>query len=67
MKKILLLLALFLSNYCFAQKTYLQCGHLIDVNAGKTLSEMTVVIEGTKIIEVFTVIKMEVKPIKSLT
>lgn len=52
MKKILLLLALFLSNYCFAQKTYLQCGHLIDVNAGKTLSEMTVVIEGTKIIEV---------------
>lgn len=52
MKRILLLLTLFVSSYCFAQKTYLQCGHLIDVNSGKTLAEMTVIINGNKIEDV---------------
>ena len=36
----------------FAQKTYLQCGKLIDVEQGKTLSEYTIIVEGNKIIDV---------------
>lgn len=52
MKKLLSLLLILSSTLCFAQKTYIQCGKLIDVNEGKTLSEMTIVTEGSKIIDV---------------
>jgi imidazolonepropionase-like amidohydrolase len=52
MKKILSLLLILSSTFSFAQKTYIQCGKLIDINDGKTLSEMTIVTEGTKITDV---------------
>ena len=35
-----------------AQKTYLQCGNLIDTGTGKVLKEMTVVVEKNMIINV---------------
>ncbi|ERM83914.1 amidohydrolase [Rhodonellum psychrophilum GCM71 = DSM 17998] len=36
----------------FAQKTYIQAGKLIDVRNNKTLSEMTIVVEGEMIVSV---------------
>jgi len=53
MKKSIILFVLFsISISLHAQKTYLQCGNLIDTESGKLLSEMTIVVEGNKIIEV---------------
>jgi len=53
MKKSIILFVLFsISISLHAQKTYLQCGNLIDAESGKLLSEMTIVVEGNKIIEV---------------
>ncbi len=53
MMKNLLTTALILSSIVgFAQKTYLHCGKLIDVEKGKVLSEMTVIVENDRIIEV---------------
>lgn len=52
MKKLILLILVFTSIQSFGQKTYLQCGYLIDVNNGKTLTQMTIVIEGSKITDV---------------
>ena len=52
MLKVYLLLALmtsFFPRVLFAQETYLYCGKLIDVKAGKVLTEMTIVVEGKKI------------------
>jgi imidazolonepropionase-like amidohydrolase len=54
MKLILLVGAFFLSGTVFAQKTFVQCGKFIDVNSGKILSEMTIVIEGQKISDVLS-------------
>lgn len=51
MKKTLLILSLACSSV-FAQKTYIQCGNLIDTRSQKVLKEMTVVVEGNKIVEV---------------
>jgi imidazolonepropionase-like amidohydrolase len=36
----------------FAQQTYLHCGKLVDVDKGKVLTEMTVVVEGNLIVAV---------------
>jgi len=54
MKLILLISAFFLSGAVFAQKTFIQCGKLIDVNSGKILTEMTIVIDGQKISDVLS-------------
>ena len=35
-----------------AQKTYLQCGQLIDVRQLQVLKEKTIVIEGNKIVDI---------------
>jgi imidazolonepropionase-like amidohydrolase len=51
MKKTILL-ALFASVSAFAQKTYIQCGNLIDTRNQKVLKDMTIVVEGNKIVEV---------------
>ncbi len=49
MKKAIFLLLLFTINSLSAQDTYLQCGGLIDVESGKTLTEKTIVITANKI------------------
>ena len=36
----------------FAQKTYLHCGHLLDVRSGKLLSQQTIVVEQDRIVAV---------------
>ena len=52
MKNLLTVVFALFSLVGFAQKTYLYCGKLIDVEKGKVLKEMTIVIEGDKIIDV---------------
>ncbi|KUG09653.1 metal-dependent hydrolase family protein [Solirubrum puertoriconensis] len=42
-------LLLGLSTAAFAQKTYLHCGRLLDVRAGKLLTEQTLVIENGRV------------------
>lgn len=51
MKKLLLVLTLF-SQISIAQKTYIQCGNLIDTKNQLVLKNMTIVVEGNKIIDV---------------
>ena len=36
----------------FAQKTYLHCGHLLDVRSGKLLTQQTIVVEKDRIVAV---------------
>jgi imidazolonepropionase-like amidohydrolase len=38
----------------FAQKTYLHCGHLLDVRSGRLLAQQTVVVERDRIVAVQT-------------
>lgn len=54
MKKNLLALLLLFSTITVAnaQKKLIHCGRLVDVNSGQVLREMTVVVEGDKIISV---------------
>ena len=52
MKIILTLITLFYSILLSAQSTYLHCGKLIDTKNGKVLNEMTIVINGDKIVDV---------------
>jgi len=50
MKNLYILLAtLFISFGSLAQKTYLQCGKLVDVKNGKVLTEKTIIVSGSKI------------------
>jgi imidazolonepropionase-like amidohydrolase len=51
MKKLLLVLIL-ISEISNAQKTYIQCGNLIDTKNQLVLKNMTIVVEGNKIIDV---------------
>lgn len=51
MKKLLLLLFL-VSQISIAQKTYIQCGNLIDTRNQLVLKDMTIVVEGNKVIDV---------------
>jgi imidazolonepropionase-like amidohydrolase len=49
MKKSLLIALAFCSSTAFAQKTYLQCGKLIDGLSNSAQTQMTIVVEGNKI------------------
>ncbi|WP_350290244.1 amidohydrolase family protein [uncultured Croceitalea sp.] len=49
MKNLALLFSLFSCFLITAQKTYLQCGAIIDVASGKTLSDKTIVVSGNTI------------------
>src|SRR6266487_2828932 len=52
MKNFLFAAAIFFSNFLLAQRTILHCGKLIDVKNLKSLTEMSVIIEGNKITDV---------------
>jgi len=52
MKMIFTLLSLLLTFWMNAQQQYLHCGSLIDTRNGKVLKEMTVIVEGQRIIAV---------------
>ncbi|HZX59134.1 MAG TPA: amidohydrolase family protein, partial [Mucilaginibacter sp.] len=52
MKKLLCIALLLISYGAFAQKTYIQCGKLIDGISNTVQSEMTVVVEGKLIIDI---------------
>src|SRR6266498_33317 len=52
MKIFLFTTSIFFSNFLFAQKTILHCGKLIDVKELKVLTEMSVIVEDNKIIDV---------------
>lgn len=52
MKNLYTILFTFLVQFAFAQTTILHCGKLIDVEKGKTLEEMTIVVEGNMIKEI---------------
>lgn len=53
MKKLLLSIILILSaTIVSAQKTYILCGKLVDTKSGKIESRKTIVVEGTKIINI---------------
>ncbi|MEH6407414.1 MAG: amidohydrolase family protein [Leeuwenhoekiella sp.] len=51
-KKLLLLVFLFVSITFSAQNTYLQCGKIIDTKTGKILSNKTIVVSGNTIQEI---------------
>src|ERR1700683_4708058 len=52
MKNALFILAIFCIQSVFAQRTILYCGKLIDVKNLQVLSEMSVIIEGNKVIDI---------------
>lgn len=52
MRKIFLLLALFLSGFAQAQKTFIYCGKLIDAVSNTMLTSKTIIVEGNKIIDI---------------
>ncbi len=52
MKLIATLLAIFLAVPAFAQQTYIQCGRLIDGKSNSVQTEMTIIVESNKIIDV---------------
>jgi imidazolonepropionase-like amidohydrolase len=52
MKKICLALALFMSCFLHAQKTYIHCGRLIDAVSNTMLTQKTIIVEGNKIIDI---------------
>jgi imidazolonepropionase-like amidohydrolase len=52
MKLNTILLLLFLATATFAQRTFIHCGNLIDGKANDVQPQMTIVVEGNKIIKV---------------
>jgi len=52
MRNVFLFFAVFIGEFCFAQKTIIYCGKLIDVKSLQILSEMSIVVEGNKIIDI---------------
>jgi len=52
MKKILLILFLFVSVNVSAQKTYIHCGKLIDAVSNTMLSQKTIIVAGNKIVDI---------------
>jgi imidazolonepropionase-like amidohydrolase len=52
MKHIATLLAVFLAVPALAQQTYIQCGRLIDGKSNSVQTEMTIIVESNKIIDV---------------
>ena len=51
-KSILLFLAVFFIQKSISQTTYILCGQLVDTETGKINSKKTILVEGTKIIDV---------------
>ncbi|MET0298592.1 MAG: amidohydrolase family protein [Flavitalea sp.] len=64
MRKILTALFCLTGTLLFAQKTVIHCGQLIDVKAGTVLKEMTIIIDGNKIVDVVKGYATSVKPDK---
>jgi imidazolonepropionase-like amidohydrolase len=52
MKRFSFLIALLFSSAAFAQKTYIQCGKLIDGIADKPQTEVTIIVEGNRITDI---------------
>jgi imidazolonepropionase-like amidohydrolase len=52
MRKIFLAIALLVTNFLFAQKTIIYCGKLVDVKNLQVLTEMSIIVEGNKIVDV---------------
>ncbi|MDB5134586.1 MAG: amidohydrolase family protein [Mucilaginibacter sp.] len=52
MNKFYLILFTFFASSAFAQKTYIQCGKLIDGNLKTALTEVTIVVEGKLITDI---------------
>ncbi|MCV6628882.1 MAG: amidohydrolase family protein [Flavobacteriaceae bacterium] len=52
MKKILFLIVLMSTTVIMAQKTYLHCGTIVDVEKGKTSTNKTIVVEGNRIVQI---------------
>ncbi|MGL6068856.1 MAG: amidohydrolase family protein, partial [Sediminibacterium sp.] len=52
MRKLLYLAFSLMAIHVAAQKTYLHCGTLVDVKKLSLLNEVTIVIEGNKIIDI---------------
>jgi imidazolonepropionase-like amidohydrolase len=52
MRKLLLVLAVFVCSHSHAQKIYIHCGKLIDAVSNTMLAEKTIIIEGNKIVEI---------------
>lgn len=52
MRNFSLLVLLLVASSAFAQKTYIQCGKLIDGISGKAQSEMTIVVDGKMIADI---------------
>jgi imidazolonepropionase-like amidohydrolase len=52
MRKWFIFLALLFSQFLFSQKIILHCGKLIDVNNLTVLKEMSIIIEGNKILDI---------------
>jgi len=52
MKRLLLIALLFITSDVFAQKTYIQCGRLIDGNSNTASAQMTIVVEGKLIVDI---------------
>ena len=52
MNKLYCVILLFFASTTFAQKTYIQCGRLIDGVANTTQTEMTIVVEGKLITDI---------------
>jgi imidazolonepropionase-like amidohydrolase len=51
MKKFLFIIILLCAQFVFAQRTIIYCGKLIDVKSLQVLNEMSVIVEGNKIID----------------
>ena len=52
LKKFYFILLLFFTSAAFAQKTFIQCGKLIDGISNKEQTEVTIVVEGKLITEI---------------
>ncbi|MBV8389304.1 MAG: amidohydrolase family protein [Mucilaginibacter sp.] len=52
MRKIFLVILLFIASSAFAQRTYIQCGKLIDGISGQAQKEMTIVVDGKMISDI---------------
>lgn len=52
MRKIFLAVTLLITNFLFAQKTIIYCGKLIDVKNLQVLTEMSIIVDGNKIVDV---------------
>src|ERR1700761_8374864 len=51
-KKFYFIILLFFSASAFAQKTYIQCGKLIDGISNTAQTEVTIIVQGDKIIDI---------------